>query len=144
VKVERRVKVAAPPRELYDVVMDPRRLKDWVTIHQSLDDAPKGSLTEGSKLKQTLKLAGRKFTVKWNVVEVDPERRVVWEGKGPMGSRARVIYTFDADGDGTDFCYLNEYDLPGGPLGRMAGPAVKRVTSGALEGSLQRLKQLVE
>jgi uncharacterized protein YndB with AHSA1/START domain len=146
VKVERKLEMAAPPRAVYDVVMDPRRLKDWVTIHQRLDDAPSGNLREGSELRQTLKLAGRKFTVTWKVVEVDPEKRVVWEGRGPFRSKARVEYGFDErdGGDATCFTYANEYDLPGGPLGRMAGPAVKRVTGKEVDGTLQRLKELVE
>ena len=58
------------------------------------------------------------------MVENEPCERVVWEGRGPVGSHARVIYEFGdaSNGDGTDFPYMNEYDLPGGPLGRMAGP----------------------
>ncbi len=49
-----------------------------------------------------------------------------------------------ANDGGTDFSYVNEYDLPGGALGRVAGRAVSRVTQKELEGSLQRLKELVE
>jgi uncharacterized membrane protein len=69
---------------------------------------------------------------------------VVWEGRGPVASQARVEYRFDPNDGGTDFSYVNEYDLPGGPLGRVAGHAVSRVTQKELDGSLQRLKQLVE
>jgi carbon monoxide dehydrogenase subunit G len=144
VKVERTVDVAAPPQKLYDVVMDPERLGDWVTIHHHLEDAPGGTLREGSKLTQCLKLAGRKFKVRWTVVENDPCRRVVWEGRGPVTSHARVVYDFAENGAGTRFSYVNEYDLPGGPLGRFAGRAVSKVTEKELEGSLQRLKSLVE
>jgi hypothetical protein len=39
---------------------------------------------------------------------------------------------------------VNRYDLPGGALGRIAGRTVARVTQKELEGSLQRLKALVE
>ncbi len=61
-----------------------------------------------------------------------------------MRSKASVTYEFEANGDGTSFSYSNEYKLPGGPLGTMAGPAVRRVTGGELDRSLQRLKALVE
>jgi carbon monoxide dehydrogenase subunit G len=144
--VERSITIAAPPVRVYDLVMDPARLEDWVTIHHHLVDAPNGRLEEGSKLTQSLKLAGRRFTVRWTVVENDPCKRVVWEGRGPVASQARVVYGFSSDGDGTGtrFSYTNEYDLPGGPLGRMAGRAVARITQKELEGSLQRLKSLVE
>ena len=85
-KVERTIEIDAPARDVYDVVMDPSRLRDWVTIHDHLEDAPEGRLKHGSKLTQRLKLAGRSFTVRWTVVENDPCRRVVWEGRGPVGS----------------------------------------------------------
>ena len=143
-RVERKTDIAAPPRRVYDVVMDPRRLEDWVTIHRRLEDAPGGKLEEGSELTQCLKLAGQSFRVRWTVVENDPCRRVVWEGRGPVRSHARVVYAFEPNGSGTRFCYLNEYELPGGALGRLAARSVARVTARELDGSLQRLKNLVE
>jgi carbon monoxide dehydrogenase subunit G len=144
VKVERTVQIAAPPERVYEIVMDPERLADWVTIHHHLEDAPNGQLKEGSKLTQCLKLAGKKFNVRWTVVENNPCIRVVWEGRGPVASHARVVYEFSGDGGGTTFSYLNEYDLPGGALGRVAGRAVARVTEKELQRTLQRLKSLVE
>ena len=143
-RVERTIHIEAPPRAVYDVVMDAQRLGDWVTVHDHLEDAPKGTLKKGSELTQVLKLTGRRFKVRWRVVENDACRLVVWDGRGPVASHARVEYRFDPSGEGTDFSYVNEYDLPGGPLGRVAGHAVSRVTQKELDGSLQRLKQLVE
>jgi uncharacterized protein YndB with AHSA1/START domain len=143
-RVERTVKIRVRPQQLYDVVMDPRLLERWVTIHHHLEDAPRGLLKQGSELTQSLKLAGRPFKVHWTVVENQPCERVVWQGRGPVGSHARVEYGFEADGEGTRFSYMNEYDLPGGVLGRIAGSAVARVTAKELDGSLAKLKRLVE
>lgn len=143
-KVERTIEIEAPAREVYDIVMNPARLGDWVTIHDHLEDAPNGPLKRGSKLTQCLKLAGRRFKVRWTIVENDPCRRVVWEGRGPVGSHARVVYGFDENGQETRFSYMNQYDLPGGVVGRVAGRAVARVTEKELDGSLRRLKSLVE
>ena len=144
-KVERSARIAAPPKRVYDLVMDPSRLEDWVTIHHHLETSPNGPLRKGSKLTQCLKLAGRRFKVHWTVVENDPCRRVVWEGRGPVASKAKVTYQFESAGEeATDFSYSNEYDLPGGVLGRMAGRAVSRVTAKEVAGSLARLKRLAE
>jgi carbon monoxide dehydrogenase subunit G len=143
-RVEHTVHLAAAPKTVYDVVMDPARLEDWVTVHHHLEGSPRAPLKKGSQLTQCLKLAGKKFKVRWKVVENDPCEHVVWEGRGPVASHARVEYRFESSAAGTDFSYVNEYDLPGGPLGRFAGKAVARVTQKELEGSLQRLKQLVE
>ena len=143
-KIERTTQIAAPPERVYEVVMDPRRLEDWVTIHHSLIEAPVGELKEGSELTQCLKLAGQRLSVRWRVVEDDCPRRVVWEGEGPVRSHARVVYELERNGEGTRFSYTNEYDLPGGAFGRFAGRAVSRVTTREVEGTLQRLKELLE
>ena len=142
-KVERSMQLDAEPNAVRQVVMDPERLGDWVSIHQHLEDSPNGQLRKGSVLTQCLKLAGRKFKVTWKVTENTPEK-VVWEGKGPMRTTAKVVYEFEAKDGGTCFNYLNEYNLPGGAVGRMAGPAVKRVTGGELNKSLKNLKAIVE
>ena len=131
--VERSTEIAAPPERVYELVMDPHRLADWVTIHEELKEARDDRLEEGSTLTQCLRLAGRRFTVRWTVVENDPCRRVVWEGRGPVASQARVVYEFERDGNGTRFSYLNAYTLPGGALGRLAGSAVRRFTAKELD-----------
>jgi uncharacterized membrane protein len=143
-RVERTAHIAAPAKDVYDVVMDPNRLADWVTIHDHLEGSPRTPLQKGSELTQALRLAGRAFKVHWRVVENEPCEHVVWEGRGPLASHARVEYRFASNDGGTNFSYVNEYDLPGGPLGRVAGRAVSRVTQKEVDGSLQRLKRLVE
>jgi carbon monoxide dehydrogenase subunit G len=146
VRVERKVELDAPPEKVYDLVMDPHRLEEWVTIHHKLGNAPNGTLEQGDEVTQTMKLAGRKFKVRWTVVENKPCDHVVWEGKGPVFSHARVMYDFEpsSDGHGTAFSYTNEYDLPGGALGKIAGNTVTRITGKEVDASLQKLKSLVE
>ena len=143
-RIERTAEIAASPERVYEFVMDPACLERWVTIHESLIDAPSGELREGSELTQCLRLAGQRFKVRWRVVEDDCPRRVVWEGRGPVRSHAKVVYEFEPNGSGTRFSYMNEYDLPGGPLGRLAGRTVSRVTGKELDRTLDRLKSLVE
>jgi carbon monoxide dehydrogenase subunit G len=144
VRVERTAEIATPPQQVYEVVMDPKHLEDWVSIHQSLIDAPGGELQHGSELTQCLKLAGRKFNVTWKVVEDDCPNRVVWEGQGPVHSHAKVVYEFEPNGEGTRFSYMNQYDLPGGPLGKLAGRSVAGVARKEADRSLERLKKLLE
>ncbi len=143
-KVERSIEIAATPEEVYRVVMDPGRLGDWVSIHEELQDAPGGELAAGSKLTQCLKVAGQTFTVRWTVAEDDCPNRVVWEGQGPVSTKARVIYDFTKNGRATTFCYLNEYELPGGIAGKLAGRAVAGAAGRETEKSLERLKALLE
>ena len=90
-KVERSIEIAAPPEEVYDLIADPDRLGEWVTIHQYVDGEPPDELVEGAKMAQCLRLAGRNFKVKWTVVESDRPNRLVWEGRGPVRSKAKVV-----------------------------------------------------
>ncbi len=143
-KVERDIEIAAPPEAVYDLIADPDRLGEWVTIHQYVDGNAPDELVKGAKMTQCLKLAGRNFKVKWKVVESDRPNKLVWEGRGPMRSKAKVVNTLTETGKGTKFSYLNEYSLPGGPLGNMAGPVVRRVTGGEVDKTLQKLKELLE
>lgn len=143
-KVQEDVELKASPEAVYDLIADPDRLEEWVTIHDELLECTAGGLKKGSELTQCLRLAGQRFKVRWKVVESDRPHRLVWEGRGPMRSKAKVINELKATDQGTRFSYTNEYNLPGGPLGKMAGPVVRRVTSGELQRSLEQLRKLVE
>lgn len=139
------VDIAVSPERVWEVVMDPRRLADWVTIHRMLGPVP-DRLTRGSTFEQTLNLRGAPLHVVWTIVDMTPPRRAVWEGRGPAHSRASIIYELAANGrGGTRFDYTNEFKAPGGPLGAVAG----RVLVGGLshreaQRSLTLLKQLLE
>ncbi len=143
-RVEGSVDVHAPPEAVYELVMDPGRLGDWVSIHDRLLEAPDGELDQGSTLAQCLRVAGTRFTVRWRVTEDDRPRRVVWEGRGPLRTRARVTYDFAGRDGGTQFSYANEYELPGGAAGRLTGRAVSRIARREVDRSLSRLKELAE
>ncbi len=138
------IELAAPPEHVWAILMDPRRLADWVTIHRSLGPVP-DKLRTGSEFEQTLTLRGAHLHVAWTVAALDPPHRAVWEGRGPAHSRATCIYELAPTADGgTRFDYTNEFKTPGGPLAAVAG----RVLVGGLsqreaQRSLERLRQLI-
>ena len=143
-KVERSIEIAAAPEAVYELVMDPARLADWVTVHEELLHAPNGVLEEGDELAQKLKVAGQTFKVSWTVAKAERPRDVEWEGRGPLGTKARVSYDLEPRSDGTCFNYVNEYELPGGPLGKLGARAVKRTAGKEADRTLDRLKGLLE
>ena len=144
-KLQREIEIDASPDRVYDVLADPSCLGDWVTIQEELEERPEGGLEAGSQLRQRMKVAGRRFHLSWTVIEADRPSRIVWEGKGPMGSRAKAIYELSSNGDGgTRFSYLNDFALPGGPAGRLAGRAVVAASGREADRTLRRLKKLVE
>lgn len=74
-----------------------------------------------------------------------PDRRAVWEGRGPARSRARTEYTLQADGDHTRFDYRNEFHPPLGAVGALASRAlVGGMPEREAKRTLERLRALLE
>ena len=144
-RVQTTIEIGAPPDEVWAIVSDPRRLGEWVTIHRSLERADAGPLQQGFTMEQEMVLHGQPFIVAWTAAEVDAPCLVRWEGDGPAGSSAMTEYRLAATDRGTRFFYANSFDVPGGPLGRMAAGAVTGdAPREEADASLQRLKALVE
>jgi carbon monoxide dehydrogenase subunit G len=145
-KVQRDIKIKAPPEKVWKVLMDPRKLADWVSIHQKLKQAPAGQLEEGDQLTQCLRLMHKNFDVKWKVKQADKPHKAVWEGRGPVRSKAAVVYELKPDGDGgTSFHYENEFKSPGGPFGSfLADRAFQGTSEREADKTLNNLKGLLE
>ena len=141
------IDIRVPPQRVWEVIMDPDRFGDWVTIHRRLGHVDDGDLREGFRVDQTLCLYRANFHVKWELASLDAPHHAVWEGKGPAGSQARIedrLAPLDG-GAWTRFDYVNEYEQPGGFLGRVAGRVlVAGVAEREANRSLRRLKALLE
>src|SRR5205823_1587145 len=60
-KLTRDIEIAASPDAVWDVLMDPDHLGDWVTIQEDLEEAPEGDLVNGSRIVQRCRVAGQRF-----------------------------------------------------------------------------------
>lgn len=140
------IDIDAPRDEVYDLMLDPARLEDWVTIHRRVNRADDGAPREGFEMEQTLCLRGANFKVRWTLTQADRPTHATWEGRGPAHSYARTSYDLrDAGDGGTHFSYENEFRAPGGFLGAAASRiVVGGVPEREAERSLQRLKALLE
>jgi carbon monoxide dehydrogenase subunit G len=141
------IDLAVPAQRVWDVIMDPRRFSDWVTIHRKLNHTDQGALRPGFQVEQTLCLHHAPFKVSWTLAEHEVPWHAVWEGRGPAGSHARIVNALTAlPGDaGTRFDYSNEFENPGGLLGRVAGRVLVAGTAEReARRSLERLKALLE
>jgi uncharacterized protein YndB with AHSA1/START domain len=140
------IDIAAPPQTVFDTVMDPKQLGDWVTIHRSVENVSADPIAKGAKMDQVLHMRGVNFKVHWTLAEVHPPHSADWEGRGPALSKARIQYRLSGPAEGpTTFDYINEFKTPGGPLGNVAS---RVVVGGASERearqSLAKLKALLE
>lgn len=119
------VKLPATARQVWETVMDPTRLGEWVTIHRQLRRSDEGVPRVGYEMDQQLHMRGVSVDVHWRLVKCTPERHAVWEGRGPARSRAVTEYTLTPLPDGgTRFDYRNEFHAPLGPVGALASRAL--------------------
>jgi carbon monoxide dehydrogenase subunit G len=143
--VAQSIEIEAPIDAVWDLVMDPERLGEWVSIHRSVSEVPAGDLTSGSRFRQQMKLKGVPLRVRWEVVECERPKHARWQGKAGGGAVARISYELSEHEGKTRFEYENEFELPAGKVGQLAGRAFNAI-SGEREArrSLARLKQLLE
>lgn len=139
------IDIDARPEAVFDVMLAPDKLAEWVTIHRRVDEVDSGPLRKGYKMRQTLVLRGAPFGVTWVLTQYDRPAAATWEGTGPGGSYARTGYKLSDTDRGTRFEYENEYKAPGGIFGAAASRALVGGTSEKeARRSLQRLKSLLE
>ncbi|MDX6699436.1 MAG: hypothetical protein QOE65_2833 [Solirubrobacteraceae bacterium] len=145
-RVTASIDIDAPPERVWEVVMDPDRLGEWVSIHRDVAKVSDRPLRGGSTLEQKMCLRGVNFHVRWKVAEARDRELAVWEGRGPARSKAHTAYRLSANGDGgTRFEYENEFKAPLGPLGAAASRAlVGGLPEREAKATLGKLKRLVE
>ena len=96
-------------------------------------------------MEQQVHLRGVSLDVHWRLVQCQPCRLAVWEGRGPARSRAHTEYALRAEGDGTHFDYRNEFRPPLGPVGALASRAlVGGMPEREARRTIERLRELLE
>lgn len=118
------IQLGAPPPQVWDLVMDPSRLAEWVSIHRRLIKADEGPAREGYRMDQQIHIRGVSVDVHWTLVQCRPAKLAVWEGRGPARSRAQTEYALTPSGEGTRFDYRNEFHAPLGPIGAVVSRAL--------------------
>jgi uncharacterized membrane protein len=140
------IEIDAPLQRVWETIMNPSRLGDWVTIHRDVRCLTPDPLARGALMDQVLQIRGVSFKVHWELTEVRAPHMAQWIGHGPAHSEASIRYELAGDGRGpTRFQYTNEFRAPGGVLGNVAS----RVIVGGLSereanNSLRALKRLLE
>lgn len=138
-------RIDAPRERVWDVVMDPARLGDWVTIHRKLVHADDGPARVGFEMDQRIHLRGVSLEVHWRLVECKPGTKAVWEGRGPARSRARTEYVLSPENGGTRFDYRNQFQPPLGPIGALVSRAlVGGMPEREARRTLDRLRSYME
>jgi uncharacterized protein YndB with AHSA1/START domain len=144
-EVHVKIDIDATPDRVWETIMNPDRLADWVTIHRAVKNVSSRPLEKGATMDQTLCIRGVTFRVHWTLVDIDPASHAEWEGRGPAHSQARIRYELSNNGGNTSFEYINEFTTPGGRLGNVASHLIVGAASEReAKNSLARLKALLE
>jgi uncharacterized protein YndB with AHSA1/START domain len=139
------VAIAAPPEAVWAVVMDPSRLREWVTIHRALRGLAGDPAREGARMEQTLYVRGADIRVSWLLVQCRRPHFARWEGRGPARSIAHIEYRLTAEAGGTLFDYQNEFRAPLGAVGALASRTLMGQTpQREADRSLAALRELIE
>jgi uncharacterized membrane protein len=139
------IDIAAPIEEVWDKIMDPSCIREWVTIVDSIDYVDRGPIRPGFRMEQTLHLRGVRFRVRWTLTELDAPNFARWEGAGPARSTAVTEDRLTEHDGHTRVDYRNEFRTPLGPLGAAASKViVGGIPQKEANASLQRLKEILE
>ena len=139
------IDIDAPLQDVWECVMDPSRMREWVTIVDRIDRIDPGPIRPGFRMSQTLHLRGVPFKVHWTLEDLDAPRYARWEGVGPARAHAVTENRLSVRNGRTHFDYRNEFRTPFGPL----GAAASRVIVGGIpekeaNASLRRLREILE
>jgi uncharacterized membrane protein len=139
------IHIDAPSADVWNTVMDPSCLGEWVTIHRKLVHADDGPPRVGYTMDQQIHVRGVSLEVHWTLVECRVGERAVWEGRGPARSRAHTEYVLSAEDGGTCFDYRNEFRPPLGPVGALVSRAlVGGIPEREAKRTLERLRAHLE
>jgi uncharacterized protein YndB with AHSA1/START domain len=137
--------IAVAPEDVWETVMDPDRLGEWVTIHRRLIHADEGPPRVGYTMDQQIHLRGVNIQVHWTLIDCRRGERAVWEGRGPARAHAQTEYILSAEDGGTRFDYRNEFRPPLGPFGALVSRAlVGGIPEREAKRTLERLRAHLE
>lgn len=141
--VEVSVDIDASPVDVWKVVADPQNLHRW-DRHIALIEGAHGELHEGDEYTTELRFMGARARAHMKVLALKPNHysKVAMHGvvDGTVESWMEPL-----DGDRTRLRHRVEYRFRGGPLGEVAGRAVRMMGAGAiLKRGVQAQKRQVE
>jgi carbon monoxide dehydrogenase subunit G len=132
VTVEDRVEIAKPQELVYALVRDLERAPEWQPSLESVD------VQAGTEIRR---IAGRRQTARFFVVEDDAPRRLAISSEGGP-AKARATFDLESAGDGTVVKFTLAIELRG--AARFAGRLVKTAAQHEVRSTLEKLKAVAE
>ena len=144
--IERSVEVRAEPAKVWDVLVDVRRLPEVSRHTVEVRHAPERLTHAGERFTQVVVAVGKRFESEWSVERFEPGRALSIEGSIGFGVRYCLTETVEPVGEGRSRLSVRiRYDLPFGPLGRIAAKlGVERLAAAEAEQVLSSIAAIAE
>jgi uncharacterized membrane protein len=144
--IEHCLEVGRPVATVWDVWSDVRRLPELSNSTVAVLDAPDRLTEVGQTFRQVAKAAGRTTEVVWTVTAIEAQRSVTIESTPALGAKVRITEAVRATApDRTCLTLSIDYQLPFGPLGRLASKlGLEKIAQREAHEVIQGVVRLVE
>lgn len=142
VDVQVETTIGRPVEEVATFAGDPANAPQWYANIRSVSWKTAPPVAVGSRMDFVAQFLGRRLAYTYEVVELDPERRLVMrtaDGPFPM----ETTYTWEATGTGRTRMTLRNRGNPAG-FSRIVAPVMERAMRRATSKDLSRLKAMLE
>jgi len=142
IRVENSTQIDRPVEEVFAYVVDDLgRLPEWIDI--LAESVPSETPTKvGTRVTNRVRLLGRRFENTLEVVEHEPNRRLVFKTDAPFAVMATFVFE-PVDG-GTSFATVLEAQPNASAFFKLGEPILTRVGKRRFKGHLRRLKKRLE
>ena len=141
--ISRTIHVEATPEQVFDLMTNPERLREWQVPAAEVKDITGTPGTVGMGWTTASTFAGRKMENHMSVTAVERPRS--FEVKGTGSGTATLRGRFEPAAGGTDVTIESEYEMPLGFIGEAANKLfVEKSFAESWDKSLEKFKALVE
>lgn len=139
VKVEISLHINRPVAEVFKYMNDPTKMPEW---NSTIEEATPSEtpVKVGTRIRSRLRMLGRKIEGTYEVVELEPNKRVVNKGDEPFPWKA--IITFQPENGGTRIVSAAEGELGG--FFKLSEPIFARIMKKQLQAQYETAKELLE
>ena len=139
VKVEISLHINRPVADVFKYMNDPTRMPEW---NSTIEEATPSEtpVKVGTRIRSRLRMLGRKIEGTYEVVELEPNKRVVNKSDEPFPWKA--IITFQSESGGTRLVSAAEGELGG--FFKLSEPIFARIMKKQLQAQYETAKELLE
>ena len=146
-RVTASVVIDAPPKEVWEIVADPRNLPRWNRRITKVHGVPRDGIEEGTEYTTVVSFMGVGAHVDAEVLDLEPPNLSRIKLSGPVLEAVVTTRLDEVDDGKTKLEQVVDYDFRGGALGRLAARALDVSGGPAMalrKGTLAQKRQVEE